>query len=163
ARIGTIHSFCSDLLREHPIEARVDPMFEIAPDDIAESLFDAAFERWFQTTLAAPGEGVRRVLRRRELADREGPRPILRAAAEALNEWRDFDCEWRHESFERNRAIDDLVEEIIALEVLAETAYPDDWLRRSLENIARPVHAAIRLEPIQERDYDALEDTLLRL
>jgi ATP-dependent helicase/nuclease subunit A len=163
ARIGTIHSFCSDLLREHPIEARVDPMFEIAPDDVAESLFDAAFERWFQAVLAAPGEGVRRVLRRRELADREGPRPILRAAAQALNEWRDFDCEWRHESFERNRAIDDLVEEIIALGVLAETAYPDDWLRRSLENIAQPVRAATRLEPIQERDYDALEDTLLRL
>lgn len=163
ARIGTIHSFCSDLLREHPIEARVDPMFEIAPDDVAESLFDAAFERWFQVALAAPGEGVSRVLRRRELADREGPRPILRAAAEALNEWRDFDCEWQHESFERNRPIDDLVEEIIALGVLAETAHPDDWLRRSLENIARPVLEAIRLEPIQERDYDALEDALLRL
>jgi len=163
ARIGTIHSFCADLLREHPIEARVDPMFEIAPDDIAKGLFDAAFERWFQAALAAPGEGVRRVLRRRELADREGPRPILRATAEALNEWRDFDCEWQYESFERNRTIDNLVEEIIALGVLAETAGPDDWLRSSLENIARPVREAMRLEPIQERDYDALEDTLLRL
>jgi ATP-dependent helicase/nuclease subunit A len=163
ARIGTIHSFCADLLREYPIEARVDPMFEVAPDDVAERLFDAAFERWFQAALAAPGEGLRRVLRRRELVERGGPRPILRAAAEALNEWRDFDCPWQHESFERNRAIDDLVEEIIALGELAETAYPDDWLRRSLENIARPVREAIRLEPLQERDYDVLEDALLRL
>jgi ATP-dependent helicase/nuclease subunit A len=163
ARIGTIHSFCGDLLREYPIEAGVDPMFEIAPEDVAERLFDAAFERWFQAALAAPGEAVRRVLRRRELADRDGPRPILRAAAEALNEWRDFDCQWQHESFERDRTIDELVEEIIALGMLAETAYPDDWLRRSLENIARPVREAIRLEPIQERDYDALEDTLIRL
>jgi ATP-dependent helicase/nuclease subunit A len=163
ARIGTIHSFCGDLLREHPIAAGVDPMFEIAPDDVAEGLFDAAFERWFQDTLAAPGEGVRRVLRRRELADREGPRPILRAAADALNEWRDFDCKWQHESFERDRTIDDLVEEIIALGTLGETAHSDDWLRRSLETIARPVREAIRLEPIQERDYDALEDSLLRL
>ena len=163
ARIGTIHSFCADLLRERPVEAGVDPMFEIAPDDIAEKLFDAAFERWFQATLAAPGEGVRRVLRRRELADREGPRPILRAAAEALNEWRDFDCEWQQESFERNCAIDKLVEEAVALGALAETAELDDWLRRSLENIARPVREAIRLEPIRGRDHDALEDTLLRL
>jgi ATP-dependent exoDNAse (exonuclease V) beta subunit len=163
ARIGTIHSFCGDLLREHPIPARVDPMFEIAPDDVAESLFDAAFERWFQVTLAAPGEGVRRVLRRRELADREGPRPTLRAAAEVLNEWRDFDCKWQHESFERDRTIDALVQETIALGALAETAPADDWLRRSLENIARPVREAIRLEPVQARDYDALEDALLRL
>src|ERR1700758_5604891 len=28
ARIGTIHSFCADLLREYPVEAGVDPMFE---------------------------------------------------------------------------------------------------------------------------------------
>ena len=27
ARIGTIHSFCADLLRERPVEAGVDPMF----------------------------------------------------------------------------------------------------------------------------------------
>jgi ATP-dependent helicase/nuclease subunit A len=163
ARIGTIHSFCADLLRERPVEAGVDPTFEVAPDDVADSLFDAAFERWFQATLSAPGEGVRRVLRRRELADREGPRPVLRAAAEALNEWRDFDCCWQEESFERNQAIDELVEQIIELGSLAETADPADWLRRSLETIARPIREAIRLEPIQGRDYDALEDALARL
>ena len=33
ARIGTIHAFCSDLLREHPVEAGIDPLFEVAPDD----------------------------------------------------------------------------------------------------------------------------------
>ena len=29
ARIGTIHGFCADLLRERPIEARVDPSFRV--------------------------------------------------------------------------------------------------------------------------------------
>ena len=29
ARIGTIHSLCADLLREFPVEARVDPLFEV--------------------------------------------------------------------------------------------------------------------------------------
>jgi ATP-dependent helicase/nuclease subunit A len=29
ARIGTIHSFCADLLRAHPAEAEVDPRFEV--------------------------------------------------------------------------------------------------------------------------------------
>ncbi|HKV53950.1 MAG TPA: UvrD-helicase domain-containing protein [Candidatus Binataceae bacterium] len=164
ARIGTIHSFCADLLRERPVEAGVDPMFEVAPEDVSGALFEAAFERWFQAVLANPGEGVRRVLRRRELADREGPRPILRAAAEALNEWRDFDCPWRHESFERDRAIDSLISEIISLAGLAAAREePDDWLGRALENIARPVLEATRLEDVRGRDYDALEDTLLRL
>src|SRR5262249_23291447 len=75
ARIGTIHSFCADLLRERPVEARVDPMFEVAPEDSSEVLFDQAFERWFQNSLSNPGEGMRRLLRRRDLAAGEGPRP----------------------------------------------------------------------------------------
>src|SRR6185503_3062508 len=31
ARVGTIHSFCADLLRERPVEAGIDPLFEVAP------------------------------------------------------------------------------------------------------------------------------------
>src|SRR5271157_4580913 len=45
ARIGTIHSFCADLLRERPVEAGVDPMFEVAPEDAAAGLFESAFSR----------------------------------------------------------------------------------------------------------------------
>ena len=65
ARIGTIHSFCADLLRERPVEAGVDPLFEVAPDDVARTLLDRAFDRWFEAVLADPGPGVRRILRRR--------------------------------------------------------------------------------------------------
>src|SRR5882724_12393391 len=64
ASIGTIHSFCSDLLREHPVEAAIDPLFEVAPDDLTYPLFDLAFERWFEKQLAEPGQAVRRILRR---------------------------------------------------------------------------------------------------
>src|SRR6266498_2023977 len=64
ARVGTIHSFCADLLREHPVEAGIDPLFEVAPDDRAQPLFNLAFDRWFEVQLADPGEGVRRILRR---------------------------------------------------------------------------------------------------
>ena len=31
ARIGTIHGLCADILRDHPVEARVDPLFEVRP------------------------------------------------------------------------------------------------------------------------------------
>ena len=30
ARIGTIHAFCGDLLHERPVEAGIDPLFEVA-------------------------------------------------------------------------------------------------------------------------------------
>ena len=46
ARVGTIHAFCADLLRERPIEAGVDPAFEQLAEDEAEDVFAVAFERW---------------------------------------------------------------------------------------------------------------------
>jgi len=65
APIGTIHSFCADLLRERPVEAQVDPVFEVAAGEEQERLFDQAFDAWFQRAVADPPEGVRRLLRRK--------------------------------------------------------------------------------------------------
>ena len=56
ARIGTIHAFCGDLLRERPVEAGVDPRFEVAPEDESQRMLGRAFEAWFQRTLANPTE-----------------------------------------------------------------------------------------------------------
>jgi ATP-dependent exoDNAse (exonuclease V) beta subunit len=162
ARIGTIHAFCSDLLRERPVEARVDPMFKVAAEDSSDAMFEAAFDQWFESTLAAPGEAVRRLLRRRD-ADREGPRTILRNAARALLDWRDFDSPWASFPFDRDREIDGLIDDIVRLGEIGRGGEPDDWLARSLVEIARPVAEAIRLEPVRGRDYDALEAVLLRL
>ena len=163
ARIGTIHSFCADLIRERPVEARVDPMFEVAAEDSAEALFELAFERWFERALANPGEGMRRLLRRRDLAVGDGPRPIARAAAEQLREWRDFDTPWAHSPFERDPEIDALVREIEELGKLSREGDPDDYLALALDNIARPLAEATRLEPVRGRDYDALEQVLIGL
>jgi len=164
ARIGTIHSFCADLLRERPVEARVDPAFEVAPEDVASTLFESAFERWFEETLKNPGPGMRRLLRRRDAIQGEGPRPIARSAANALREWRDFDAPWERVAFDRDREIDRIVGDIEKLARIAEDGRPDDWLRRSLEEINRPVAEATRLETSQrDRDYDALEHVLCGL
>ena len=38
ARIGTIHSFCTELLRERPVEARVDPAFQELSEDERQGL-----------------------------------------------------------------------------------------------------------------------------
>ena len=40
AHIGTIHGFCGDVLREYPIEAGIDPAFDVAPEDEARALQD---------------------------------------------------------------------------------------------------------------------------
>jgi ATP-dependent helicase/nuclease subunit A len=104
ARIGTIHSFCADLLRERPVEARVDPMFEVAAEDSSDAMFESAFDQWFEGALAAPGTAVRRLLRRRDAVEREGPRTILRNAARQLLDWRDFETLWELQPFDRDRA-----------------------------------------------------------
>ncbi len=163
ARIGTIHSFCADLLRERPVEARVDPMFDVAPEDVAGEMFDAAFERWFERVLDNPGEGMRRLLRRRDLSERTGPRAIARRAALELLNWRDFDSPWQHSELKRDAEIDAIIAEVEALGKLGELGEPDDWLARGLDAIARPVAEATRLEAVRGRDYDALESVLIAL
>ena len=163
ARIGTIHSFCADLLRERPVQARVDPMFEVAPEDVAGELFERAFDRWFAAALDNPGEGMRRLLRRRDLAEGEGPRPFARRAAEELVQWRDFDTPWRHFEFDRDSEIDALVNEISKLGETAREGDSDDYLVRALDNIYRPIAEATRLEAVRGRDYDALEQVLIGL
>ena len=161
ARIGTIHSFCADLLRERPVEAGVDPLFEVAPRDVAEDLLDRAFDRWFEEKLANPGEGMRRILRRR--AGEEGPRRLLRSAARELVERRDFPAPWRHEEFDRDRMIDALMEEMAALGAFAAAGNPDDHFVKSLAAIAHFVDEARRREAIRGRDHDRLEAELLEV
>src|ERR671935_2810005 len=65
ARVSTIHGFCNDLLHERPVEARVDPGFEVLPEAAAEAIYRRAFDAWLAETLEAPPEGLRRALRRR--------------------------------------------------------------------------------------------------
>src|SRR5438105_11862612 len=64
AHVSTIHGFCAELLRERPVEAGVDPLFTVLTEPQAVRLYQRAFGRWLQTTLAQPPEGVRRALRR---------------------------------------------------------------------------------------------------
>jgi ATP-dependent exoDNAse (exonuclease V) beta subunit len=171
ARIGTIHSFCADLLRERPIEARVDPRFEVAPADLARPLFERVFDRWFENQLSGPEPGVRRILRRwrREPffgARRrdEGPRGLLRQAAWQLVEHRDFPTPWRRApGFERDYEIDAFLEEMEALAEWADRADSGDWFGKSLIEIAKAFDEVRRVERVRERDHDALEAWLSEL
>jgi ATP-dependent exoDNAse (exonuclease V) beta subunit len=159
ARIGTIHAFCGDLLHERPIEAGIDPLFEVASEDEAETLADAAFENWFQKILSDPPEGVRRILRRR--SGRQSPREQLRGAMQGLREHRDFPRPWRREPFNRNSAIDSLMNELAGVgELASQRSWPEDYLARNLAEISRFIDESSRLEAVRDRDYDGLEAEL---
>ncbi|HKA16521.1 MAG TPA: UvrD-helicase domain-containing protein [Myxococcota bacterium] len=165
ARIATIHAFCGDLLQERPVEAGVDPLFAIAPPDEAARLLERAFDDWFQSALAAPPEGVRRLLRRRPRGpDARGARETLLGAARSLVEHRDYAARWRRDPFDRERAIDAVMTDLDALAALAPRAsYPEDWLAQNLSSVARFANENRLREAVRGRDYDALEAELREL
>jgi ATP-dependent exoDNAse (exonuclease V) beta subunit len=165
ARIGTIHGFCSDLLHERPVAARVDPLFAVCNEDASERLRGRAFARWFERTLADPPEGVRRILRRRARGqDAQTARAALEGALENLVEHRDFAAPWHREPFARDAAIDAVMEKLGALADLhARADDPDDWLAKNLGEVARFVREHRLREAVRERDYDGLEAGLREL
>jgi ATP-dependent exoDNAse (exonuclease V) beta subunit len=162
ARIGTIHALCGDLLHERPIEAGIDPLFEVASEQDAQALADEAFDGWFETALADPPEGVRRLLRRR--SERVVPREQLRGAMNSLREHRDFPEPWRRDPFDRDNRIDALLTELARLGPLSgESSWPADPLARNLADIERFIADATRLDQVSGRDYDGLEADLRTL
>lgn len=113
AHVSTIHGFCAELLRERPVEARVDPAFAVLTDSQAARLFEEAFTSWLHAQLANPQEGVRRSLRRplkRQFGDEpeDGPIERLRTAANSLREWRDHPAPWRRPTYDRTNDIKSL-------------------------------------------------------
>ena len=166
ARIGTIHSLCADLLRELPVEAKVDPLFDVMPEDEAERLFEQVFDAWFQRVLHEPPEGVRRMLRRRSRGrGRKGPRESLRDAAWKLAAHRDFTRPWRRDDFDRKAAIDAVVVELESFAAMTakldETG--DGYLVKALGPMRRFVDELGRRERVRRRDHDGLEAELLEL
>src|SRR5690349_4595358 len=54
AHVNTIHGFCAELLKERPVEARVDPLFEVLTEPQAAALYSRAFSEWLQQVLRNP-------------------------------------------------------------------------------------------------------------
>lgn len=166
AHVSTIHGFCADLLRERPVEARVDPLFRVLTEGQAGRLFDEAFSGWFQSVIEDPPEGVRRSLRRPSRgirpgeADEDGPTERLRRAGMELTEWRDFPQPWTREPFDREREITRVVELLHALATIsARPSYAGDNLfvdTAPVRLLSRDLHAG-------GTDADGLEARLVEL
>lgn len=56
AKIGTIHSFCGDLLRERPVEAGLDPDFEIGNEGDSKALLGDLWNRFIMDLFSKDDE-----------------------------------------------------------------------------------------------------------
>jgi ATP-dependent helicase/nuclease subunit A len=167
ASIGTIHSFCAQILRERPVEARVDPVFEELNEQESARLYQRAFRTWLERCLNASSPGLRRAFARLawpEPWENSPPLEQLQWAGKKLVEWRDYPAPWQREAFAREEEIDTIVR--LVREVADLSARP----RRVTDNLYRglaPARALAewigRAENAGPRDYDALEALLLRL
>jgi ATP-dependent exoDNAse (exonuclease V) beta subunit len=135
AYVSTIHGFCAELLRERPVEARVDPLFTVLTESQAERLFDQSFGAWIQAQLHDPPEGVRRALRRSiwqgfgAAARADTPIDRLSRAAWELAQWRDFDGAWTRRPFDRDGDVDRLVAQLSEFAALTDApSYARDTL-----------------------------------
>ncbi len=167
ARIGTIHGLCADILRDHPVEARVDPLFEVVETREAAALRLSVFNAWFERVLSKPGEGVRRLLRRRPKSPNEDtPRQALLDAVTKLIEHRDFTADWRREPFGRDAAIDALLLRLAELGALADKSDKPKAKAKFLK-LLREVHRfvadVLHRETVAARDHDGLEAGLAEL
>jgi ATP-dependent helicase/nuclease subunit A len=174
SHVSTIHGFCAELLRERPVEARVDPAFAVLTDTQAARIFSEAFTSWLHAQLANPQEGVRRSLRRplkRQFGDEpeDGPIERLRAAANSLREWRDHPAPWRRPAYDRTSAIKSLITRLKTfVELVANPIKRDDRLAESFA-LARTASADIERQRrmvgdmVPEGVWDAWEAALAGL
>jgi ATP-dependent helicase/nuclease subunit A len=167
AAIGTIHGFCAQILRQRPVEARVDPAFEEITEQEAGRIYDRAFNQWFQRKLGESSPGLRRALAR--LAWREawesGPAmDQLRFAGRKLVEWRDFPALWRREPFNRESAVESLLAHVAELAQMASHCKrANDNLANSLRPLQQMLTWLDRTQGARKADYDTLEALLLKL
>jgi ATP-dependent exoDNAse (exonuclease V) beta subunit len=170
AHVNTIHGFCADLLRERPVEARIDPLATVLTEAQADRLYARAFRAWLQDALQQPPEGLRRALRRTSAPGfgtgsmDDGPIDRLRRVGRMLAEWRDFPTPWRRPPFDRIAAIDELLELVHRLaDLTSAPSFDRDNLYVDTDAV-RQLSRRLRLEAsIGQRDDDGWEARLVDL
>jgi len=168
AHVNTIHGFCAELLRERPVEARVDPLFAVLTEPQADRVYSRAFRAWLQEALKTPPEGLRRALRRTSAPSfgGEGGGPIdrLRGAGRMLAEARDFPHPWDRPPFDRGAQIDRLVAAVHRFAALtASPVSPRDNLHIDTDAVRRLSRQIALEQSFGGRDLDGWEARLIDL
>ena len=84
ASIGTIHSFCAQILRERPVEARVDPSFEELSEQESGRIYQRAFRAWLERSLGESSPALRRAFARLAWRDSWDDTPPLEQLRDAM-------------------------------------------------------------------------------
>ncbi len=131
AHISTIHGFCADLLREHPVEAGIDPEFVELDEDEGARLFRRTFRRWLEEQLLDLPRPLERALYRARPGWGETQDNLttqLALEAQKLLERRDQDAQWDREPFDLEAELSPLVVEARRLAALSRLGDPADAL-----------------------------------
>ena len=167
AFIGTIHSFCAQLLRQRPVEACVDPSFQELDQVQAYELFSRVFREWIERRLSGPSPAIERALVRLAWLDEEegDPLDVLQRTAWRLVEWRDHPAPWSRRDVDREAEINRVVDRAAAVAAMRERCQRpgQDMLYRSLQPLADFLDRIARMEATGRRDYGLIESDLLRL
>jgi ATP-dependent helicase/nuclease subunit A len=168
ASIGTIHSFCAQILRERPVEAVVDPAFQELTEGQARGIYANVFRTWFQEKLNETSPALRRALARiAAAADSWNTGSAIEQLSNAgwsLVAWRDFPTHWRRPQFDREHFIDELVEIMQQLADMSTRARrSNDVLARNLRPVRDVTTAISRTESARARDYDTAEALMIKL
>ena len=170
AHVNTIHGFCAELLRERPVEARVDPLFSVLTEPQADRAVRTRVSRLAaggaaesargNAPRAAPHERVRRFAG----GDADGPdrsppwrRPHARRVAR-------LSAPWDRPPFDRDGEIDRLVAALHRFaDLTSAPSSPRDNLYIDTDAVRR-LSRQIRLEEsFGQRDLDGWEARLVDL
>jgi ATP-dependent exoDNAse (exonuclease V) beta subunit len=164
AAIGTIHSFCAQILRERPVEAGIDPGFQDLPEQEQKRLYERTFRGWFEQALEDSRPGLRRALSRLAWSSDTSPVDELQIAGWKLMEWRDYRTAWARRPFNREPEIDALCREVTDLAKLSERCRNKaDGLYRALASARDLATWMERANVRPTRDYDTVEGQLVKL
>jgi ATP-dependent exoDNAse (exonuclease V) beta subunit len=166
AAIGTIHSFCAQILRERPVEAGIDPAFVEAAEQETRTLYRRAFRSWFERALEENPPGLRRALARLAWGEAQdlSATEQLQLAGWKLVEWRDFPAPWARPEFDREREIDSVIEAVSVLAAACRRCTRSkDNLMRSLAPVCELATWIERSAALGARDYDTIEALLVKL
>jgi ATP-dependent exoDNAse (exonuclease V) beta subunit len=167
AAIGTIHSFCGQILRERPVEACVDPAFQELTEPEANRIYQQAFRTWLERSLNESSPGLRRAFARLAWRDSWDDSPAIERLARAgwkLVEWRDYPAAWHYQPFSREEEITTLLR--LVRELAAASSRPrrvNDALYKGLTPARALAGWLDRAETAGPQDFDTLESLLLKL
>ena len=91
ANISTIHAFCSSILKERPVEANLDPNFEVIPEEDGQ-FFQETFNLWLHENSDEFADFLAEVVLEKEL-------PLRTHRGE--------------QKFSRNRSLEDLMWQVV--------------------------------------------------